>query len=190
METPLELSFKNMQKSPFIEGLIREKADKLERLYDGITSCHVYVEAPHKSRRKGNPYEVRIEVRVPGTELAVTNKPGNTEAHEDIKIAVRDAFNAMERQVKKWKKKISGDIKTHDGPLQGRIAEIDHSQAFGQIIAADGRLIYFHANSVADGGFGQLDQRDPVELVVQTDESDKGPQASMVRPISEAKFGS
>jgi ribosomal subunit interface protein len=188
METPLELSFKNMQHSDFVEGLIREKVAKLERLHDRITSCHVYVEAPHKRHRKGNQYEIRIEVRVPGTELAVNNKPGDVNAHEEINVAIRDAFNAMERQLQRWKQKVSGEVKLHDDALQGRVTEIDHDSGHGQITATDGRLIYFHENSVVAGGFRKLRQDDPVELVVQEDESEIGPQASTVRPISETKF--
>ena len=76
MESPLQISFKNMDRSEYAEKSIREKMNKLERVYDGVTSCHVYVEAPHKHHRKGNHYEVRIEVHVPGTDLAVSNKPG------------------------------------------------------------------------------------------------------------------
>lgn len=188
METPLQLSFKNMDPLARIEESIREKVDKLEQVYDSMTSCHVYIEAPHKHHRQGNHYEVRIEVHVPGTNLAVSNKPGDVNAHEDLNVAIRDAFNAMERQLKRRRRKITGEVKMHEGALQGRIAEIDHKQGFGQIIAADGRLIYFHENSVVDGAFKDLNQRDPVELVVQTKESEVGPQASTVRPISEMKF--
>jgi hypothetical protein len=46
------------------------------------------------------------------------------------------------------------------------------------------RLIYFHRNSVVDGSFDTLQPRDAVKLVVQTKESDIGPQASTVRRIS------
>ena len=190
MQTPLQISFKNMDPSPQIEESIHEKIAHLEQVYGNITSCHVYVEAPHKHHRQGNRYEVRIEVHVPGTDLAVSNKPGDVHAHEDLKVTLRDAFKAMERQLKRRRRKITGEVKTHAGPLQGRIAEIDHDKGFGQIIATDGRLIYFHKNSVAGGNFKELSPRDPVELVVQADESDLGPQASTVRPISEAKFGS
>ena len=189
LETPLQVSFKNMNVSARVEKSIREKVDKLEQVYDGVTSCHVYVDAPHKHHRKGNHYEVRIEVHVPGTDLAVSNKPGDVNTHADLNIALRDAFRAMERQLKKRRRKITGEIKTHEGALQGRIAEINHEQEFGQIIAADGQLIYFHKNSVVGDNFRDLKRRDPVELVVQTKESDIGPQASTVRPISEIKFG-
>lgn len=188
MQTPLELSFTNMEPDADLETLVREKVAHLEKLLDRITSCHVYVKAPHQSHRKGNLYGVRIEVRVPGDELFVDSGKGDAPAHEHPQVAIRDAFRAMERQVKKWKQKAAHDVKTHEGPLQGRIAEIDHDKGYGQIIATDHRLVYFHRNSVVDGTFDQLQPRDAVELVVQTGESEIGPQASTVRPIGSLKY--
>jgi ribosomal subunit interface protein len=103
MQTPLEISFRNMDVSPAVETRVRERAQRLERFYSGITSCHVFIKAPHESHQSGNLYEVHIEVRVPGSELLVTGKPGNADAHADIMVAVRDAFDVMERRLKKWK---------------------------------------------------------------------------------------
>ncbi|SEP27831.1 'Cold-shock' DNA-binding domain-containing protein, partial [Salinihabitans flavidus] len=80
------------------------------------------------------------------------------------------------------------DVKHHDAPLQGKIVEIRHDQGYGQIIATDNRLIYFHENSVVDGKFADLAQGDPVEMVVQSKESAIGPQASTVRPISGLEY--
>lgn len=189
METPLELSFKNMDPSDFVRGLVTEKMEKLERRYGGITSAHVFIDAPHRHHRKGNHYEIRLEVRVPGTELVVNEKPGDVNAHEDIKVAVRDAFNAMERQLVKWKERISGEEKTHEAPLQGRIVELHPERDFGQIDATDGRLIYFHRNSLVEGSFDELKVGDTVELLaVRNRESELGPQASAVRPIGRMRF--
>lgn len=188
MQTPLEISFNNMDPSDSIEARVREKVARLEQFYDRITSCHVFIDAAHKRHRKGNTYEVRIEVRVPGQELAVNNKPGDVHAHEDVYVAIRDAFKAMERQIKKWKARATGDVKAHETPLQGRIAELSLGEGFGQIATTDGRLVYFHKNSVIGVNFDDLNENDTVELVVQSDESEKGPQASSVRPIGPMKF--
>ncbi len=108
LQTPLEIHFTNMERSDALEGAVRARVERLEQFFDGITSCHVFVDASHLRRRKGNLYEVRIEVRIPGTELAVNNKPGDVNAHEDVHVAIRDAFNAMERQLKKWKQQFRG----------------------------------------------------------------------------------
>jgi ribosomal subunit interface protein len=188
MQTPLEVHFNNMERSEAVEAAVRERAGKLEQFFGGITSCHVYIDAPHHRHRKGNRYEVRLEIRIPGTELAVNNKPGDVNAHEDVHVAIRDAFNAMERQLKRWKRQVGGAPRGREASLQGRIAEIYPEQGYGQIIATDHRLIYFHKNSVVDGDFADLKVDDPVELVVQTGESEKGPQASTVRPIGSLQF--
>lgn len=106
MQTPLEIHFTNMERSDSAEASVRERVERLGQFFDGITSCHVFVDASHRRQRKGNLYEVRIEVRVPGTELAVNNKPGDVNAHEDLHVAIRDSFNAMERQLQKWKQQL------------------------------------------------------------------------------------
>jgi ribosomal subunit interface protein len=183
-----EIYFKNMDASDIVQALIEERIRKLERLFDKITSCHVYVAAPHQQHRTGNRYEITVEVRVPGTELVVNDNPGDVRTHDDVRVAVRDAFDAMERQLKKWKDKIKGETKVHDGPLQGRVVEVDRERGFGQIVATDGQLVYFHPNSVINCDFASLEPRDHVELVVQTKESEIGPQASTVKRISAAQF--
>lgn len=184
MQTPLEITFQHVEPTEDIKTLIEEKAGHLETFYDGITSCHVYVRAPHQSQRKGNLYELTIEVRVPGTELVVRRDQSDVAEHEHLRVAVRNAFAAMAIELKRWKQQIKGEVKTLEGQLQGKVAEIHHDKDFGQIIATDNRLIYFHRNSVIDGSFDELQPRDTVELVVQTKESDIGPHASTVRRIS------
>lgn len=187
METPVEIAFTDIEPSDEIKALVNEKIDHLEQFYGGITSCHVYIRAPHRSQQTGSRYAVTIEVRVPGTELVVHTKDDVPE-HEHLRVTVRDAFSAMDRKLERWKQKHRGDVKTLIGPLQGRIVEIDQHRGFGQIIATDHRLIYFHRNSVVDGAFEELRLRDPVELVVQTGESEIGPQASTVRRIGTMAF--
>ncbi|MEX5728804.1 ribosome-associated translation inhibitor RaiA [Rhodovulum iodosum] len=188
MQVPLELSFTGIDTSDSIKALVQEKVDHLETLFDRITSCHVYIRAPHRSQRQGNLYEITVEVRVPGDELVVHHRQNDAAAHQHLPVAVRHAFAAMEREVKRWKDKAGGDVKVHDGPLQGRIVEIRHDEGFGRIAANDGRLVYFHRNSVVDGRFEDLAPRDTVDLVVQSEESEIGPQASTVRPVGALKY--
>lgn len=183
METPLDLSFTDMEPDPDLEALVREKVAHLEARLDRITRCHVQVRAPHGSQRTGTLYGVRIEVRGPGTALVVDSGTDDAPAHEDPRVAIRDAFRAMERRVTAWTETAAHDGKSHDGPLQGRIAEIDHDAGVGQIIATDHRRIRFHRNAVVDGDFDALQPRDTVDLVVRTGEGGIGPQAGTVRPI-------
>jgi ribosomal subunit interface protein len=101
MQIPLEIAFKNMERSDAVEARVREKAEKkLERYAGRITSCRVVIEAPHRHHTHGNCYEVRLDIHVPGEELVVTREGGSKDpAHTDVYIAIRDAFDAAVRQL-------------------------------------------------------------------------------------------
>jgi putative sigma-54 modulation protein len=116
MTIPLELSFRNFDRSEFIENQVKVRVKRLELLSDEITSCHVVASAPHKHKTKGNHYEVHVEIRVPGAELAVTQNKGESEAHEDFHVVLRDAFDALERRLTEWKEKRRNDVKAHSRP--------------------------------------------------------------------------
>ena len=73
MDTPLEIAFHNMDSSNGLEARIRERAAKLERFHNHITSCHVVVEVPNRSQGGAKGYHVRVECRVPGKELVVSH---------------------------------------------------------------------------------------------------------------------
>ena len=184
MQTPLEIAFEHVEPGDDIKSLIHEKAAHLEKLHDKIISCHVHIRAPHRRQRSGNLFEVTITLRVPGKELVVRRTQDDVAQHAHLRVAIRDAFAAMAVELTGWKTRTGEVVRTPDGPLQGKVVEIRHDREFGQIMATDNRLIYFHKNSVIDGSFDRLQPQDPVELVVQTGESALGPQASSVRRIS------
>jgi ribosomal subunit interface protein len=105
MQVPIEVTFSNIDKSDAVEELIRSKVKKMEKSYHDITSCHVYLDKPHK--RKDKIFEVRLEVRVPGSDFAVSGNPGGKNDHTDINIAIRDTFKAMEKQLATRKHKFA-----------------------------------------------------------------------------------
>ena len=106
MQIPLQIAFHGLDHSDAVEERIREKVDKLEQFCDRITSCRVVVEVHHRNvsslHRKGEPYHISITCEVPGDDLIVKRAPKDPQAHEDINVALRDAFSAMERQVKDY----------------------------------------------------------------------------------------
>ncbi len=99
MVLPLQVTFRKMDPSPFVRGRIKERADKLERFHDRIVGCRVVVEAPHRHHHKGKLYAVSVEVKVPGSTITSHRSPGERHSHEDVYVAVRDAFDAVERQI-------------------------------------------------------------------------------------------
>jgi cold shock CspA family protein len=178
MQIPAEITWHNMDPIPHVAKRINHR----------IIRCHVVVEAPHQRHRQGNQYEVRVDVTTPGGQFSIGRRPGDDHAHTRLLVAVRDAFDAMERQLRRWNDEHSGRPEVHAAPLQGRISEIDQNAGSGQIAATDGRLVYFHRNSVVGGKFDELRAGDTVELVVDRGEDAVGAHASTVRPIAAQRF--
>lgn len=99
MSVPLQITFKNMDPSEAVEAAIRERAGRLERFFDGITHCHVVVEAPHRSGQPGKVFRVGITMSVPPRQTIVASTKANDYSHEDVYVALRDAFDAATRRL-------------------------------------------------------------------------------------------
>ena len=104
MQIPLQISFHGIAHWDALYKAIREKAGKLERYYDRIVSCRVVLELIGRHRRKGKQYAVRIDLKVPGGEIAVTG-----EHDEDFQVALRDAFDAAGRRIEDYARIQRGD---------------------------------------------------------------------------------
>jgi ribosomal subunit interface protein len=87
---------------------IRDKLDKLERYYDRIVSCRVVLELDARHKQHGKRLTLRIQLKVPGSEIAVTREHG-----EDIQVALREAFDAARRQLEDYAREQRGDVKRH-----------------------------------------------------------------------------
>jgi ribosomal subunit interface protein len=170
-----------MDPSAAIEDAVRKRAAKLEQFAEGIVSCRVTVEAPHKHHRQGNLYSVTVDLRYPGGEVVASREPSAERSHEDFYVALRDAFKAVRRQIQDRVRTRRGDVKAHSGPQQGRIVSMQHEKNFGRILTADGREIYFHRNSVLDASFDRLEPG--IEVRFDEEPGDQGPQASSVHVI-------
>ena len=179
MRLPLQITFRDIPPSDAIETAIRDKAMKLERYFDRITSMRVTVSAPHKSHQKGNLYDVNIDITVPGQEIVVSHDKHDAKAHEDFYVTLRDAFAAAQRQLETYVNKMRGDVKAHDVPLHGRVVQVTPDS--GTILTSDGREIYFHRNSLLNGDFDELPQG--AEVRFDEEMGEKGPKASSVQLV-------
>lgn len=113
MPVPFQVSFRNVTPTPAIAAAIHERAAKLEPYRDRIVGCHVVVEAPHRRHHRGTMYHVGIDVTVPGKKLAVSREHAANHAHEDIYVAIRDAFEAVRRQLEGHMQRLRGETKLH-----------------------------------------------------------------------------
>lgn len=178
MQIPVQIAFRGMDSSSALEARIKEKAQKLEQYHDRITSCRVVIEAPHKRPRKGKLYVVTVDITVPGAELVVNTEKRHHHSHEDVYVALRDAFNAMTRQLEDYAREKNGQVKTHESPPTGVVARLFQDHGF--IETPDRGDIYFHRNSVVDDKFDELTEGKQVRFAAT--QGEKGLQATTVHP--------
>ncbi|MBT5458697.1 MAG: ribosome-associated translation inhibitor RaiA [Rhodospirillaceae bacterium] len=95
----IEILFRNMDHSDAVEADIRTKIAALERYSDRFIDCRVVVDAPHKHCQKGGLYDVHINIAMPGQDVVINRTGSQDHAHEDIYVAVRDAFDAAARKL-------------------------------------------------------------------------------------------
>jgi cold shock CspA family protein/ribosome-associated translation inhibitor RaiA len=182
MQVPLQVIFEHICQSDILEAAVRKEAQRLERFYDRITSARVVIARPQHRHHKGDTYCVRIHIAVPGGKhIDITRDPAMTGRHEDAHVTLRDAFDAAGRQLQDQVRKLEGAIKAHETPPHGVVASLIPERDHGFIAASDGREIYFHRNSVADGRFDELKVGQEVRFSEAV--GDKGPQATSVHPV-------
>jgi ribosomal subunit interface protein len=177
MEVSPRISFRNMPPSDAIESRIRKRIDKLEQMFGRMIGCEVVVESPHRHQRQGKVYRVRVHAKVPGAEIVAGRDPAEHQAHEDVYVAVRDTFDAVERRLEDHARRRRGAVKTHEAQPTGRVAKLFPEAGYGFLVTPEGREIYFHRNSVVDG-FDRLEIGRVVRFAEEPGEN--GPQATTV----------
>lgn len=170
---PVQITSSDIPLNLALESDIRERAEKLSRFYNRISSCRVVIKVPQKHKHQGKLFNVRIDITVPGKEFAVTRK-----VDQDIYVAIRDAFNAIERKLEEYSQKRHGRIKAHNAVLHGHVARIIPEEGYGFIEGTDGSEYYFSMTNVTHPLSQQLAIGDAVQYF--TEDSKDGQQAQHV----------
>lgn len=108
MQVPLQITLRNIPASPALTERIRDHVAKLEALGRRLVSCTVTVDAPHRHSQQGREFTVRLAMRVPGREIAVTR-----DHHEDVYVALREAFDIAVRETDDRTQIVRGRVKSH-----------------------------------------------------------------------------
>lgn len=183
MQVPLEVTFDGISHSQWVEDYIHERADRLDRMCDNLTSCRVVVERAQHHHHTGNPFRARVEVTLPPKKELVADKEGTVgDPHVQLRPVIRKAFEAMEKQVQKQTAKRSGDIKQHHEP-RALVARLFPDQNYGFIKSPhDETEYFFHRNAVLHGDFDRL--QPGTEVRFEPEMGEEGPQASTVQIIN------
>lgn len=116
MQVPLQIAFEHLDHSDALEAAVRREAARLERFYERVTSMRVVLGRPQHRHTKGDTYSVRIHIAVPGgAHIDISRVSAAIGRHEDMHVTIRDAFDAAGRQLQDHVRKISGDVKMHNG---------------------------------------------------------------------------
>jgi cold shock CspA family protein len=179
METPVEIDFQGMNPVERLRQSIAAHVAELEERYGRITACRVVLKAPGGHHRRGL-YEVNIRLALPmGREVNVARTAPQDERYGDVDFAINDTFKHARRQLQDQARRMEGQIKAHEAQPIGTVIRLDRAGGFGFLETADSREIYFHENSVLDGGFAQLEVGTRVSFAEEAGE--KGPQASTIK---------
>ena len=153
MTTPLTVTFPKTKASPWLEEEIRAKVERLTVLCADIVSCRVVVDIPHRSHQRGNRFSVRIELAVPGEDLAITrdsnlhslakdldehawSKRFDVEAtRRDIRLVVTDAFDAAKRRLRDYAQVRRREVKRHEPSARGFASALPPKPAARRAVA-------------------------------------------------------
>jgi len=99
MQSPVQITFHQLDASPDVEAKIHEKVAKLEQFYNGIISCRVVVEpAAHTSTQ--TIFSVRFELSLPHNKTIIGGGPGTkNDGFDNVNTAINAAFEAAKRQL-------------------------------------------------------------------------------------------
>lgn len=194
---PLQITIHDLPPSEALEAHIRDRVNKLDVLFAHIPSCRVLVEMSHRHQQQGKQFNVRfnsekyrsamraarqqqgkqfnvcINLDIPGNKIAI-----NRSHHADVYVALRDAFDAVRRQLEDYVHRLQHTAKTHTLEHVGCVTRILHRDGFGFISGTDGNELYFHRDNVISPSFDQLRVGDEVKFVEEL--STYGPQAKRI----------
>jgi protein required for attachment to host cells/ribosome-associated translation inhibitor RaiA len=95
----LKIQFRDMRPSAAISAVLEDSVRDLETYDPSIMSCDVVVSKPHRKHTKGGIYHVVVRFRVAGEQIVINREPEKDHAHEDVYVAIRDAFSAARRRL-------------------------------------------------------------------------------------------
>ena len=100
MQSPISLTFRHIDRSGALEERARKLGHHLARFNERITHCHMTIQGPDSpGGDAGSAYWVKIDLTVPGAHIHADSLHVDGAGHDDIYLALRDAFNNAKRQL-------------------------------------------------------------------------------------------
>lgn len=173
MQTPIQITFRDIEHSDAVEQRVNQKINKINRLFNNVTACRVTIEQTQKHQNQGKLYNVSIQLEVPGKLLSVNNNED-----ENLYKSLQKAADNMVHLLSEYNARLHGGVKVHAERLTGTIERLFEGDQFGFITDDDGTEYYFNSGNLANEKFSAL----KVGLTVHFHPTigDEGPQAKRV----------
>jgi cold shock CspA family protein len=176
VSVPIEIAYENMEPSPIAERHVLRGITRMERVGPDLMRIRVTLARRNPRHLTGNLFDIHLEFDVPGPDVVVSRTSSLHHENEDLVTAIGEAFDQARRELLTRHAVERGDVKSHEQSATGVVTEVFPD--YGFIRADDGRVIYFHRNSVLHGGWDDLDVGTDVRFVDEP--GDEGPQATSV----------
>ena len=99
MQHDVTIRFEGLPVSAALREDILRHANKLWQIAPQLQSCDVAVRRAEHRHQHGNRYLVHVHAVMRGATFEAGRSPTKDPSHQDVYVAVRDAFDAMQRQV-------------------------------------------------------------------------------------------
>lgn len=185
MKSEPHIVYRGFGPSEALTERIYLELDELERISDRITACRVVLELPHKHKRHGKHFLIKVELFMPGKVLTIDRDPPDHDNFEDAYAALNETFAKARRLLLDYTRVRRGHTKHHEAPEVGVVTQLFGDRDFGFLRSPDGHDVYFHRNAVLNDGWGRLEVGSRVTWAEE--QGNDGPQASTVRVVREPR---
>jgi cold shock CspA family protein len=163
MSIPLQLTFRNTDRSKWIEEAVEAELIKLEKFSDQIQQCRVVIEKSNNHHHKANIFHVRVSMIVEGKEIIVSKESASESAGKDVHTALKHAFDVIPKKLEKLDR-LDDPVHLRHCKKREYYTIIEHAQVarvftedgFGFLQTTDGNEVYFEKDSLVGGLFDQL----------------------------------
>jgi len=96
-----QVVFRNFPLTLALRTAVYQRVLRLQKSYGRILRCTVTVGYPQHRHRVGNPVNVRLSLVFPRGQVVTTHALSPSLAHPSVAIALRDAFTAARKQLRR-----------------------------------------------------------------------------------------
>lgn len=113
MNSEPHIVYRGFGPSEALHARIVEELNELAHLSDRIVSCRVVLELPHRHKRHGKHFLVKVELFVPGKVLTIDRDPPAHDNFEDAYAALHETFGKARRVLLDYTRVRRGHTKHH-----------------------------------------------------------------------------